>query len=129
TQCVAWRREDYAKTADYYKKQRQLRGQDVFVPAAPTIRRLRALACLGWSASEISERSGYSEIHISRTRRGVNGDAVRVSLHTKIRQIYDELSMTKRDTHHGRKTMAIARKNGWKPPLAYDEGELDAARV
>lgn len=118
--CRAWRAADYAETADFYKRRRHMNGADVHVNAVGTIRRLRALACLGWSAAELAKRTGYSEIHISRTRRGINGDNVTVGFATTIRRIYDELSMTKRDTHHGRKTMAVARKNGWLPPLAWD---------
>lgn len=120
-QCKQWRRDSYAETADFYKQKRHMAGHDVCVPAWPTIRRLRALACLGWSSAQIADRIGFSEIHVSRTRRGVNGDDVRVSFATAVDKTYRALCMQKRDTHHGRKTMTIARKNGWLPPLAYDD--------
>ena len=120
-ECSQWRRDDYRKTADFYKARRAIQGVNVYVPATGTIRRLRALACMGWSAQQIADRTGYSEIHISRTRRGVNGDDVTMKFHHDVKRIYDELEATRNDTWHGRKSMAVARRNGWAPPHAWDD--------
>lgn len=126
TSCSDWRHTNYEATSGFYKTKRAMAGKDVFVPAAPSVRRLRALARIGWSANCIATRTGFSEIHVSRTRRGVNGPGVRVSFDQAIRAVYDELSMTVRDTHHGRKTMTVARRNKWLAPLEVED-ELDAA--
>jgi hypothetical protein len=125
--CLAWRREAYRQSADYERLTRRLQGRNVCVPAAPTARKLRALACIGWSAAEIAARTGFSEIHVSRVRRGITGETVSVQFEGAVRDVYEALSMTVRDTHHGRKTMSVARRNGWRAPLDWDEGEINAA--
>lgn len=121
--CDEWRRAEYRSSADFYKKQRAASGVDVLVPAAPTVRRLRALARIGWSAQAIADRTGMTEFHISRTRRGINGPDVLASTDRAVRDIYEVLSMTVNDTHHGRKAMSVAKKNGWLAPLDWEDIE------
>lgn len=125
--CRAWRSREYRSTSDFYKAQRALAGRDVYVSAAGSVRRLQALACLGWSARHVAERTGVTEHHLSRVRRGGAGGQVRASVAAAIREAYEQLSMTVRDSRDGRKVTAVARRHGWRPPLDWDEEALDAA--
>lgn len=87
------------------------------------VRRVQALARLGWSAPEIAARSGVPYTTIARlrdhdTRRWLGRDALRDA----IAAAYDEMSMTvPRLTRHTSRIAGRAAARGWPPPLAWDD--------
>jgi AraC-like DNA-binding protein len=82
-----------------------------------TVRRLRALACLGHTLDSIG-----AEINISRWRLGriITGHFIEIDAQTaeKIAQVYRRLSTFRADNPH---TVRRARNQGWHGPLAWDD--------
>lgn len=90
-----------------------------------TQRRLRALIALGWTARYLTRRLGMS----SRTIGTVTADLgapVRVSTRARVAALYDELALAIPAPSRGT-TIArgVARRNGWVPPLAWDDDAID----
>lgn len=101
------------------------------VDATGTVRRLRALAALGWSVSALAQAAADEGLTPPplRTLYGVRQGAHRwvpPATARFVRDAYDVLSMRIPPVGSGR-TMAIkhAAEFGWLPPLAYDDGDLD----
>lgn len=92
------------------------------VDAAGAHRRLQALACLGWSTAELSRRLGKHRSYLLKVMRN---DRIQVETAAIIRRLYDELSMTWCTTSTANRTAAAARAAGWRPPLAWDDHDLD----
>lgn len=100
------------------------------VDPAGTRRRLRALIALGWSQSKLAARLGMTGANLGTLIRG--DSAVQKRTADKVVVLYAQLSMTlpPQVTHHEKVAAArsrnYAKKRGWLPPLAYDDGDLDA---
>jgi hypothetical protein len=90
------------------------------VPAVGTQRRLRALARMGWSGRHVCRLAGYSarsfHPHLMRCTWLSRATAA------KIAAIYDQLSMREGPSTFARRH---AERNGWPPPLAWDDDEID----
>lgn len=94
-------------------------------------RRLQALTWMGWSAAQIAERVGMhadTVVDARNTRHHLNNEN-----RTAIAALYDDLCMTEPapTTRHGRagvsRCKGHARRNGWAPPLAWDDIDHDPA--
>lgn len=135
---VAGCREECCRTAhaDYRRDLRTrqyLHGGALTVDGLGTRRRLQALVALGWSLHTVDRRLGrkvtYCHNLISR------GGDVLASTAEAIATIYDELCMTlpPTDTVHQRQIVTrqknVARRNGWAPPLAWDDIDRDPRPV
>jgi hypothetical protein len=92
------------------------------VDATGTRRRVQALACLGWSASEVARRIGVAPTNFHRTLRK---QRVHARTARAVRDLYDQLCMTPSPTPTAASTAQRARANGWIPPLGWDEGDID----
>jgi hypothetical protein len=100
-------------------------------PVTPTAkgcqRRLRALAALGWSARAVADISGVSLDSIKELRRaGHEPEHIRRDVAARIVKAYDALSMTLPPP--GRASSRVrgdAARNGWSPPLAWDDDRID----
>jgi len=96
------------------------------VDATGTLRRMRALACLGWSFQTTSERAG-----IGRGRDIAARSTVTRASADAITAVYDELwstpapTATREERIIAAKTRARALREGWAPPLAWDDDEID----
>ena len=66
--CMKWRADYYRQGAELDKRMRAMNGVDVFVDAAPTARRLQALAVSGWSASMIGAELGLHYRNLTKIR-------------------------------------------------------------
>ena len=66
--CVKWRADYYRQGAEFDKRMRAINGMDVLVDAAPTARRLQALAVSGWSASMIGAELGLHYRNLTKIR-------------------------------------------------------------
>jgi hypothetical protein len=89
------------------------------IPAVGTRRRIHALCAIGWTQSAIAHEYNVpvQNIHLL-TQKTV----VTVRWATRIATLYERLSMTPGPSTQIR---ARARRLGWAPPLAWDEGCID----
>lgn len=87
--------------------------------AIGTQRRIRALQRLGWNFETLSARLGVTVQGVSQI---FIRDHVQAVTARRIAHLYDELAMTP-----GPSTRAarLARRAGYAPPLAWDEGSID----
>lgn len=104
------------------------------VAAGPSRDRIRALACLGWSAPVLARAAGVEQQTIYRLRdkphRWVSASTAR-----RVAAIYEQLWNRHPipQTHH--QASAITRvknhaaANGWKPPMGLDDDQLAAWKV
>jgi transcriptional regulator with XRE-family HTH domain len=91
------------------------------VSALGAVRRLRALYALGHLNWVISQESGLSRDAVCDL---VNGSwtTIKVAADDGVRAAYDRLSMK---TGTSWKTRKLAERNGWAPPLAWDDDTID----
>lgn len=94
------------------------------VPALGAQRRLRALMALGWSTTAIAQHAGLN--HRNGVLRIVNGQKGKPTtwLEKKTNDwvcaVYDQLSMQIPDGTYANRTRLYAQRQGWPPPLAYE---------
>lgn len=99
-------------------------GRDVWIPATGTMRRLQALAVIGWSTAEIAARIDSHYRPLQKIRAGQR-ECVRSSTAVRVGQVFELLSMRVRDDRAARITRFRAVANGWVPPLAWDDIDTD----
>lgn len=99
---------------------RRLEGKPVQVSALGSLRRLQALAFMGWSAQEIAARYGSHYRPLLKIR---DGHRVRVAerTHRMVAAAFRDLAMTEAPGHSGRVTRGRALARGWHGPLAWDD--------
>jgi hypothetical protein len=90
---------------------------DSYLPATGTIRRLQALARLGWSGDHLHTHTGIPRMTLSDL---TNGKWQRIRIH-----LADTIDAAYREHEHtpGPSTQARTRagKKGWAPPAAWDD--------
>ena len=98
------------------------------IPALPAQRRLRALARLGWSVQSIADRY---DVDRQRLDRAIHGLDVLVATDQLVRRIYDDLwdnpapETSHRERISASRTRRHAETQGWAPPLAWDDDNID----
>jgi hypothetical protein len=93
------------------------------IPATGTARRIQALAALGWSITCQAQRIGWSPQNLYTIFRR---KWVFVPTERAVRDMYDALSMQPAPAGLGTPSvLRAARKNGWFPPLAWDDETID----
>lgn len=94
------------------------------VDSAGTIRRLQALACIGWSLNEQARRVGILVTNYSTLQRRPR---VAAATARAVRSLYEELSMTPPPAGQPGVTRARneAARKGWLPPLEWDDDLID----
>ena len=92
-----------------------------YTEATGTMRRLRALVAIGYPYTEIAAAVGMHERPIGAIARG-DYDKVRVATAEAVLALYARLSMVPGTSSLAR---TIAGRNGWVPPLAWDEDVID----
>lgn len=107
-----------------YERRRVALSVNGYADPTGTVRRLRALAAIGWGTTDLGERLGVTPQAIAQLRYGDRAHVYRETA-ARITALYDELSMAPRVDHVGRKVSAHARRMGWLPPLAYDDELID----
>ncbi|MGC3954616.1 MAG: hypothetical protein QM804_10240 [Propionicimonas sp.] len=101
-------------------------GLSRMVPDIGTRRRLQALAALGWQMNQIADTLGIHPRNLLRLRAGRAGGRVQQGTAARVRDIYDQISMTlPPDTPQARRRRTTARQKGWLPPLAWDDATID----
>lgn len=95
------------------------------VPSVGAVRRLRALYALGHFNRDIAAAAGVSRDAVCALVAG-NWATVKVQLDEGVRRAYDRLSMTAGGSW---KTRRLAEREGWAPPLAWDDDIIDDPRA
>ena len=103
-----------------------------FIRARGTIRRIQALACLGWSMTYVRERSGVHAQSLVWTDTAGELHWVTAETHRAIAKVYDDLAwkgqrvpVTARERRDATWAHRTAQKNGWVPPAMWDDIDLD----
>lgn len=92
-----------------------------WVPAAGSVRRLRALTVMGWSMDHLADRYSVNTSTLSTIRTGKHAQT-RPVFATAIAAMYDELWNV---PGPGRLAGTRARNRGWYGPLAWDDDTID----
>lgn len=109
-----------ARVSSAYRFKRATSSEDRNVPAFGVIRRLEALAVLGWSTLDIAKRAGLSKAHMQQVRAG-KYETVKLSTLHRIDKEYRALMWTHCDTNGAKWTRAHAARAGFAPPAAWDD--------
>lgn len=95
-------------------------------PADLTMRRLRALAVLGWPGDEIARRVGRNPVSVTQIRRGAHDmvtGATCAAVYKVYRQLHDQPGPSQRARAH-------AARQGWvRPSLLLLYGDVDEVTV
>jgi len=105
----------------YAKRGKHGYRQPALVDSTGTARRLRALAAIGWGVEALGERLGPSKSRVGNCRIQHRATIARRSA-AAVARVYDELSMVPGPCSKAR---AHALKQGWPPPLAWDDDRID----
>lgn len=103
-------------------------GATVHVPAVGTARRLRALVAIGWSQSKLAQMLGKLPANLGKT---MTSEQVAAGTARAVRDLYDRLwdrpppESTWSERQSASRARNLARRNGWVPPLAWDDDALD----
>jgi transcriptional regulator with XRE-family HTH domain len=97
------------------------RGYGVRVDSTGSLRRLRALHALGWTQTAIARHIGWTVQNLNRYFIS-EPDAINRSTAVAITVLFNELQLTPGPSERARRH---AKKQGWLPPLAWDEDEID----
>lgn len=108
----------------YERRARFNAGANVHIPATGTMRRLQALAAIGYGSAAIAQETGVHTRHVTKLRDGDLAH-VRVLTAARIATVYDRLSHLPITTRAGNITRAVAARHGWAPPLAWDNIDTD----
>lgn len=92
-----------------------------WIPIVGTQRRLQALMAVGYTIKELAARTGYSWQSLSKI---VNGHEARVRTDhaEKVEKLFIELQLI---PGTNRRAILRAQRQGWPPPLAWDEDSID----
>lgn len=99
-------------------------GSRAMVTATGSMRRLRALARMGWGIVAISQATGISTVTITYVRNGQK-KTVSAGVHQRIVEFYQKHEVTPGPS---KGTAELAAKNKWLPPLAWDDIDTDRVR-
>lgn len=95
-----------------------MRGQPRIVSPIGVQRRIQALVSIGYSYPTLAPELGVSAAQVSKWSKDLA--FVRSSTADRVAETYDSLSMTPlTDTRNAKYARTIARRNGWLPPLAW----------
>lgn len=100
-------------------KRHRLGMSDSLVDARPTIRRLQALAALGYTNAEMAEALGKQDQWFTNRMRypTLRGSSAKI-----VHDLYERWSMTiPRDSVAAKRARMRAARKGWVPPLAWDD--------
>jgi hypothetical protein len=109
----------------YRKRAREGRHQPALVSSVGTQRRLRALAAIGWDINTLARRGGYEPIAI-RNWRAARCPRIKATQAARIAALYEQLSGTQGPSS---RSCGHARREGWAPPLLWDELDIDDPAV
>lgn len=89
------------------------------IPSLGMVRRVRALAAIGWSITDQAAELGVGR---SQFCNSLARDGVSVERDRAVRTMYERLSGTPGPSPYARRR---AERDGWAPPLAWEDEDLD----
>jgi transcriptional regulator with XRE-family HTH domain len=94
------------------------------IDSTGTARRLQALQYNGWSQNQLAQHLGVQVAHVWKLSHQKTGATILIA--KRVNTLYDEL-WDKHPAPGMSATIArnTARRNGWLPPLAWDEDHID----
>ncbi|GAA1765800.1 helix-turn-helix transcriptional regulator [Streptomonospora arabica] len=96
------------------------------IDATGARRRVQALQALGYSGADLARAAGISRRTVTALSSPAGADAVLPSTAGRIARAYDELCMRPAADSKSARTMRTwAAKQGWLPPLAWDDDSID----
>jgi hypothetical protein len=101
-------------------------GRPRLVAAAPTVRRIEALACRGWSQRALAARLGRARSYLQHV---VHRDLVWRTTAAKVAVLFDELCDVDRLDAIGNRVRAEATARGAVPPWGWVDIETGAYAV
>lgn len=126
---VAGCRSDCCReAARLYQKRRVYEGTPRLVSSLGLRRRIQALACLGWDMYAIAREA---DIGRETVRQWTLHETVQRRTHERMAEAYERLSMrlppetTRMERLNASRTRNRAARNGWAPPLAWDDIDHD----
>lgn len=109
----------------YDKRRRwdRAQGRPRTIDATGTARRVRALQAIGYSFRQIAGLSGVPEraLHHPHYR----GATVYIGTAAAVRVTYDRICMAPMNGPYAERNRRLAARNGWAPPLAWDDDTID----
>lgn len=105
----------------FVKRWREGRLPAGFVPSIGATRRLRALAAIGWSPTDLAVHLDTDRFNVLQLRYGRCPTMTR-TVHARIARVYDQLSGTPGGSVRVRNH---AERSCWAPPLLWDGGDID----
>lgn len=120
--CVGWRADYYRQGAEFDKRMRAIKGVDVLVDAAPTARRLQALAMSGWGAAAIGQELGLHYRTLTRIR-SMDNPWVLTSTAKAVAKFYKANVHVRVVTRAGKIARTRAQANGWHDYLHWVDVE------
>lgn len=94
-----------------------------------TTRRIQALVALGWSQASLARAIGWTPANFGPLAHG-DREVTQMTA-DKVAALYEKLSMvrpperTRAEKYAASRARNMARANGWLPPLAWDDDQLD----
>lgn len=110
------------KLYEYHRLRDAESGNPRRVSSASTVRRVQALARYGWSASDIARDIGMTQQNLSKS---LLRETIFRSTREKVRAWYEahEMQIPKDWTPQRARTKNLALRNGWPPPLDWEDIE------
>lgn len=105
----------------YRKRLREHRHAPLLVDATGTVRRMRALAAIGWSPAALAPHLNTSPARVQGIRGGYHPTVTRETA-TRVAAVYDQLSGTPGPSAS---TRGWATRYGWAPPPLWDGLNID----
>jgi hypothetical protein len=103
-------------------------GSKALVDATGPQRRLQALVAVGYSQASLGRRLGITPQNFTAT---MNAARLTAATARAVRALYDELWNVPPDESEHRQRISVsrarntARANGWPPPMAWDDDQID----
>ena len=117
---VALRHETYVRNKPFMRRQKLMAGGDIEVSAVGTMRRLQALAFMGWSSLVVAEMIGSNVSVMSRLVSGKQ-TSLRLSTARRVAALFDELVVADApETHSAKCTRRKAALSGYVSWAAWD---------
>lgn len=93
---------------------------NALIPAHGTMRRLRALAVMGYSGAWVAEQTELGTAGLHRLRHG-DRQFCEVGTWRVVRELYTQYAMTPQTGSRAEATRNYARRIGWAGPLEWDD--------
>lgn len=127
--CNPCRAAHAQRARDYRRRVAYGRQVPKSIPNVGTQRRIEALQTLGWSMRSLSRMLGFHPDRLSVMLTAQAGVSPRNA--ARVAELYDRLwdkpapTRTKGERITASRTKATATRNGYLPPLAWDDDEID----